>query len=225
MSPKIHAPPPDSTFTTSLVWARVVVCGATAVSCMDFLVFETQIDRSGDGLLVSLLVLLADALLNTHTFQPLYLRSYSVRVSAPSEALIRQETDQTKTKTTNEGCVSRGLLPDYSWVCETAARPRVTTAHADHCRTLKAIGSAEDSCCALDRLQWVRNGLTLTTADDYNSKVLSERGGTGQRVGYTKTGLRASPNRITQNITFAIQCFSAPRSRHHAHDTHTSITC
>ena len=76
---------------------------------------------------------------------------------------------------------------------------KVTTADADHCRTLKAIGSAEDSCCALDRLQWVRNGLTLTTADDYNSKVLSERGGAGQRVGYTKTGLRASPNRITQN--------------------------
>ena len=76
---------------------------------------------------------------------------------------------------------------------------KVTTAEADHCRTLKAIGSAEDSCCALNRLQWVRNGLTLTTADDYNSKVLSERGGAGQRVGYTKTGLRASPNRITQN--------------------------
>ena len=55
------------------------------------------------------------------------------------------------------------------------------------------------SCCALDRLQWVRNGLTLTTADDYNSKVLSERGGAGQRVGYTKIGPRASPNRITQN--------------------------
>ena len=61
---------------------------------------------------------------------------------------------------------------------------------------------AEDSCCALNRLQWVtdcRNGLTLTTADDYNSKVLSERGGAGQRVGYTKIGPRASPNRITQN--------------------------
>ena len=42
---------------------------------------------------------------------------------------------------------------------------KVTTADADHCRTLKAIGSAEDSCCALNRLQWVRNGLTLTTAD------------------------------------------------------------
>ena len=69
---------------------------------------------------------------------------------------------------------------------------KVTTAEADHCRTLKAIGSAEDSCCALDRLQWVRNGLTLFTADDYNSKVLSERGGAGQRVGYTKTGPRAS---------------------------------
>jgi len=45
-------------------------------------------------------------------------------VSAPSEALIRQETDQTKTKTTNEGRVSRGLLPDHSWGCETAARPK-----------------------------------------------------------------------------------------------------
>ena len=55
---------------------------------------------------------------------------------------------------------------------------------------------------APDRLQWVRNGLTLFTADDYNSKVLSERGGAGQRVGYTKTGLRASPNRITQNHYF-----------------------
>ena len=50
-----------------------------------------------------------------------------------------------------------------------------------------------------DRLQWVRNGLTLITADDYNSKVLSERGGAAQRVGYTKTSPRASPNRITQN--------------------------
>ena len=77
---------------------------------------------------------------------------------------------------------------------------KVTTAEADHCRTLKAIGSAGGRLlCAPDRLQWVRNGLTLTTADDYNSKVLSERGGAGQRVGYTKTGPRASPNRITQN--------------------------
>jgi len=41
---------------------------------------------------------------------------------------------------------------------------------------------------APDRLQWVRNGLTLTTADDYKSKVLSVRGGAGQRVGYTKIG-------------------------------------
>ena len=83
---------------------------------------------------------------------------------------------------------------------------KVTTAEADHCRTLKAIGSAEDSCCALNRLQWVTTEaapcrLTLFTADDYNSKVLSERGGAGQRVGYTKTGPRASPNRITQNHT------------------------
>ena len=45
-------------------------------------------------------------------------------------------------------------------------------------------------------------GLTLIrppTTTTLNSKVLSERGGAGQRVGYTKTGLRASPNRITQN--------------------------
>ena len=35
--------------------------------------------------------------------------------------------------------------------------------------------------------------LYCTTADDYNSKVLSERGGAGQRVGYTKIGPRASP--------------------------------
>ena len=48
-------------------------------------------------------------------------------------------------------------------------------------------------------LEFNGNGLTLFTADDYNSKVLSERGGAGQRVGYTKTGPRASPNRITQN--------------------------
>jgi hypothetical protein len=31
---------------------------------------------------------------------------------------------------------------------------------------------------------WVRNGLTLFTADDYKSKVLSIRGGAGERVGY-----------------------------------------
>ena len=45
------------------------------------------------------------------------------------------------------------------------------------------------------------SGLTLITADDYKSKVLSVRGGAGQRVGYIKTGPRASPNRITQNHT------------------------
>ena len=66
---------------------------------------------------------------------------------------------------------------------------------------MKAIGSAGTAA-----LRWTgssgleyRNGLTLVTADDYNSKVLSERGGAGQRVGYTKIGPRASPNRITQN--------------------------
>ena len=108
-------------------------------------------------------------------------------VSAPSEALIRQETGQTKTKTTNEGCGCRWLcrLPTPGGVKPPLGR-KVTTADADHCRTLKAIGSAEDSCCALNRLQWVRNGLTLFTADDYNSKVLSERGGAGQRIGNTK---------------------------------------
>ena len=93
------------------------------------------------------------------------------------------------------------------------AHKKRPTADADHCRTLKAIGSAEDSCCALDRLQWVGNGLTLTTADDYNSKVLSERGGAGQRVGYTKTGLRASPNRITQNHEARSRHNIEPRTR------------
>ena len=93
--------------------------------------------------------------------------------------------------------------PAHPWGVKPPLGRKVTTAEADHCRTLKAIGSAEDSCCALNRLQWVRNGLTLTTADDYNSKVLSERGGAGQRVGYTKTGLRASHNRITQNHNYA----------------------
>ena len=78
-------------------------------------------------------------------------------VSAPSEALIRQETGQTKTKTTNEGCGCRWLcrLPTPGGVKPPLGR-KVTTADADHCRTLKAIGSAEDSCCALNRLQWER---------------------------------------------------------------------
>jgi hypothetical protein len=129
-------------------------------------------------------------------------------VSAPSEALIRQETDQTKTKTTNEGCGCRWLcrLPTPGGVKPPLGR-KVTTADADHCRALgrrtqcytKGHRECGEGCLAPDRLQWVRNGLTLTTADDYNSKVLSARGGAGQRVGYTKTGLRASPNRITQN--------------------------
>ena len=121
-------------------------------------------------------------------------------VSAPSEALIRQKCDhKPKPKLrTRDASVEACFLTTPGGVKPPLGR-KVTTADADHCRTLKAIGSAEDSCCALDRLQWVRNGLTLTTADDYNSKVLSERGGAGQRVGYTKTGLRASPNRITQN--------------------------
>ena len=109
-------------------------------------------------------------------------------VSAPSEALIRQKTDyKPKPKTTNEGRGGRwpSHLPSPGGVKPPLGR-KVTTADADHCRTLKAIGSAEDSCCALDRLQWVRNGLTLFTADDYNSKVLSERGGAGQRAGIQK---------------------------------------
>ena len=71
---------------------------------------------------------------------------------------------------------------------------KVTTADADHCRALgrrtqcytKGHRECGEGCLAPDRLQWVRNGLTLTTADDYNSKVLSERGGAGQRVGYNK---------------------------------------
>ena len=58
---------------------------------------------------------------------------------------------------------------------------------------------AEDSCCALNRLQWVRNGLTLFTADDYNSKVLSERGGAGQRVGLQKQARGLHPTESPQN--------------------------
>jgi hypothetical protein len=53
-------------------------------------------------------------------------------------------------------------------------------------KALSRIGSAEDSCCTLNRLQWVRNGLTLSTADYYKSRVLSARGGAGQRIGNTK---------------------------------------
>ena len=71
---------------------------------------------------------------------------------------------------------------------------KVTTADADHCRALgrrtkcytKGHRECGDGCFAPDRLQWVRNGLTLFTADDYNSKVLSERGGAGQGVGLQK---------------------------------------
>ena len=43
--------------------------------------------------------------------------------------------------------------------------------------------------------------LTPLTADCYNSKVLSVRGGAGIRVGYTKIGLRASPNTESPRIT------------------------
>ena len=57
-------------------------------------------------------------------------------------------------------------------------------------RTLTAIGSAGTAAeRRIDSSQGVRNGLTLTTADDYFSKVLSDRGcratrgGAGQRVG------------------------------------------
>ena len=57
--------------------------------------------------------------------------------------------------------------------------------HVTRHQVAKELGSTQNvlrllecHCCfALDRLQWVRNGLTLTTADDYNSKVLSVRGG------------------------------------------------
>ena len=41
---------------------------------------------------------------------------------------------------------------------------------------MTAIGSAGTAAGAPDRLQWVRNGLTLTADDDYFSKVLSDRG-------------------------------------------------
>ena len=46
------------------------------------------------------------------------------------------------------------------------------------------------------RIQAERNTIKHT----YESKVLSARGGAGQRVGYTKIGPRASPNRITPRI-------------------------
>ena len=76
-----------------------------------------------------------------------------------------------------------------------------TTADADHCRTLKAVGSAEDSCCALDRLQWVRNGLTRShrrrRGDDYNSKALRKRGGAGQDVSAIQKQARGPPG-LTQ---------------------------
>ena len=41
---------------------------------------------------------------------------------------------------------------------------------------LSAGKAASVSAGPAHRLQWVGNGLTLFTADDYNSKVLSERG-------------------------------------------------
>ena len=46
-------------------------------------------------------------------------------VSAPSEALIRQETDHTKNQNYERGMrLSMALPPAYSWGCETAARPQ-----------------------------------------------------------------------------------------------------
>ena len=104
-------------------------------------------------------------------------------VSAPSEALIRQETDQTKTKTTtNEGCGCRWLcrLPTPGGVKPPLGR-KVTTAEADHCRALgrrtqcytKGHRECGEGCLAPDRLQWVGNGLTLFTADDYSTTVRS----------------------------------------------------
>ena len=129
-------------------------------------------------------------------------------VSAPSEALIRQKCDhKPKPKLrTRDASVEACFLTTPGGVKPPLGR-KVTTAEADHCRALgrrtqcytKGHRECGEGCLAPDRLQWVRNGLTLFTADDYNSKVLSARGGAGQRVGYTKTGLRASPNRITQN--------------------------
>ena len=80
-------------------------------------------------------------------------------------------------------------------------------------------GAPDHSCaririsrCVLkrfSRLQWVRNGLTLTTAADYYDKVRSDRGhgaprgGAGQRVGYTKQTCGSSHlnhPRITSNM-------------------------
>ena len=86
----------------------------------------------------------------------------------------------------------------FSKIClrsNNARGRKVTTAEADHCQTMTAIGSAGTAAGAPDRLQWVRNGLTLTADDDYFSKVLSDPGhratrvGAGQRAGYTKTDL------------------------------------
>ena len=48
---------------------------------------------------------------------------------------------------------------------------------------------------------YVSTCLTPLTADCYNSKVLSVRGGAGIRVGYTKIGLWASPNTESPRIT------------------------
>ena len=46
-------------------------------------------------------------------------------VSAPSEALIRQETDHTKNQNYERGMrLSMAMPPAHSWVCETAARPQ-----------------------------------------------------------------------------------------------------
>jgi len=46
-------------------------------------------------------------------------------VSAPSEALIRQENDHTKNQNYERGMrLSMALPPAHSWVCETAARPQ-----------------------------------------------------------------------------------------------------
>ena len=73
---------------------------------------------------------------------------------------------------------------------------------------------------SLHRGRRPRHNAHNITADDYNSKVLSERGGAGQRVGYTKIGPRASPNRITQNHN---RTSRPPPSRHPPHQLYSFV--
>ena len=51
----------------------------------------------------------------------------------------------------------------------------------------------------LDRLQWVRNGLTLTTDDDYNSNGPLRKGRRRPTCRLYKNRPAGLTNRITQN--------------------------